>query len=104
MMDEKTARLKKYLLQLGASKVGFGDVSGLADDFIELPYGISLVLKLPKEVIDYITDEDYESYWKSFHDRVRQLKEIALKGEEYIQKEGYDAFALTMERNECDME
>ena len=46
-MDE----LEKYLLGLGVSKVGYADVNGLAKDFVDLPYGISLVLKLPKETI-----------------------------------------------------
>ena len=40
--------LKEYLLDLGASKVGFADVNGLASEFIDYPNGISLVLKIPK--------------------------------------------------------
>lgn len=95
--------LKKYLQGLGASKVGYADVEGLASDFIDLPYGISIVLKLPKEAMKFLDDEDYESYWKCFHSKIADLKEIALKGEEYIKSKGYNAFALTMERNECDM-
>ena len=96
--------LKKYLLGLGVSKVGYADVRGLASEFIDLPYGISLVLKLPKEAMEFLDNKDYESYWKCFFSKVAELKEIALKGEEYIKSKGYDAFALTMERNECDME
>lgn len=99
-MDE----LEKYLLRLGASKVGYANVEGLASEFIDLPYGISLVLKLPKEAMKFLEDEDYESYWKCFYSNVGKLKEIALKGEEFIKSKGYNAFALTMERNECDME
>ena len=59
--------IKNYLMKLGASKVGFADVNGLASEFIDLPNGISLVLKLPKETIEYLYEENYESYWKSFH-------------------------------------
>ena len=99
-MDE----VEKYLLGLGASKVGYANVEGLASEFVDLPNGISLVLKLPKEAMKFLDDEDYESYWKCFHGKVAELKEIALKGEEYIKSKGYNAFALTMERNECDME
>ena len=40
--------VKKYLLELGASKVGYADVDGIANEFIALPNGISLVLKLTK--------------------------------------------------------
>lgn len=54
--------LKDYLIELGASKVGFADVNGLANEFVDLPNGISLVLKLPKETIQLVKDEEYEDY------------------------------------------
>lgn len=96
--------LKNYLMKLGTSKVGFADVDGLAKQFIDLPNGISLVLKLPKETIQLVKNEEYEEYWKSFHREIGQLTKISHKGERYIKSLGYDAFALTMKRNECDME
>lgn len=99
-MDE----LKKFFINKGASKVGYADVSGLADEFIDLPNGISLVLKLPKEAIEYVKNDDFKEYWSCFHAKVAELKEIALNGEEFIKSKGFNAFALTMERNECDME
>ncbi|MGX8693312.1 MAG: hypothetical protein ACSW71_00245 [Methanobrevibacter sp.] len=99
-MDE----LEKYLLGLGVSKVGYADVNGLAKDFVDLPHGISLVLKLPKETIHLVENENYPEYWKSFHAKIAELTQMALKGEEFIKSKGYNAFALTMERNECDME
>ena len=98
-MDE----VEKYLLELGASKVGYADVDGLASELIDLPNGISLVLKLPKKAMQLVKDEDYDAYWKCFHAKVAELSQIALNGEEYIKNLGYDAFALTMTRNECDM-
>ena len=97
-------KLKNYLISEGASKVGFADVEGLASEFVDLPNGISLILKLPKKAMMFLDEEDYPAYWKCFHSKVAELKEIALKGEEYIKNLGYNAFALTMERNECDME
>lgn len=96
-------KVKKYLLNLGASKVGYADVEGLASEFVDLPNGISLVLKIPKETIQLVKDEDYENYWKSFHEQIAILTDISLKGEEFIKNMGYNAFALTMTRNECDM-
>ena len=56
--------VKKYLLELGVSKVGFADVNGLASEFVDLPHGISLVMKLPKKAMQLVEDEDYEAYWK----------------------------------------
>lgn len=99
-MDE----LEKYLLSLGVSKVGYANVTGLANEFVNLPYGISLVLKLPKETIYLVENEEYEEYWNSFHGKIAELTTMALKGEEFIKSKGHDAFALTMQRNECDME
>ena len=96
--------LKDYLIKLGTSKVGFANVEGLASEFTSLPNGISLVLKLPKQAMHFLNEEDYKSYWKCFHGQIAKLTEIAMKGEEYIKNLGYDAFALTMTRNECDME
>ena len=96
--------VRKYLLELGVSKVGYANVEGLASEFTDLPNGISLVLKIPKETIQLVIDEDYEDYWKSFHKQIDILTEISLKGEEYIKNQGHNAFALTMTRNECDME
>ncbi|MBR4448101.1 reductive dehalogenase domain-containing protein [Methanobrevibacter sp.] len=96
--------VKNYLIGLGASKVGFADVKGLASEFVDLPNGISLVLKIPKEAMYLVKEEEYEEYWKCFHAQIDKLTQIALDGEEYIKNLGYDAFALTMTRNECDME
>ncbi len=65
--------LKDYLIELGASKVGFANVNGLANEFVDLPNGISIVLKLPKETIQLVKDEEYEAYWKSFHREIGKL-------------------------------
>ena len=54
------SELKEYLINLGASKVGFADVNGLAKEFVDLPNGISLVLKIPKETIHLVEEEEYE--------------------------------------------
>ena len=95
--------LKEDLTEIGASKVGFADVDGLASEFTDLPNGISIVLKIPKRAMKYVEEEDYESYWSCFHSQIDKLTEISLKGEKYIKNLGYNAFALTMDRNECDM-
>ena len=95
--------LKEYLTEIGASKVGFADVDGLASEFTDLPNGISIVLKIPKRAMKYVEEEDYESYWSCFHSQIDKLTEISLKGEKYIKNLGYNAFALTIDRNECDM-
>jgi epoxyqueuosine reductase QueG len=94
--------LKKYLINEGISKVGYAEVN--VDDFPNYSYAISLVLKLPRKTIELLLEEDFKEYWKSFHQEIDRITQIALNGEKLIRDNGYDAFALTMQRNECDME
>ena len=94
--------LKDYLIGEGISKVGFTKVN--LSEFPSLDYGIALVLKLPRQAIQLLLDDDFMRYWKIFHNQIDILTDIALKAESLIKDNGYDAFALTMQRNECDME
>ena len=94
--------LREYLISEGISKVGYTTVD--VSEFENFPYAISLVRKLPKKAIKLLMEDEFQSYWRIFHSEVDKLTEIALKTEELIKSNGYDAFALTMTRNECDME
>ena len=94
--------LKDYLIGEGISKVGFTRVS--LSEFPSLDYGVALVLKLPRQAVQSLLDDEFKRYWKIFHNEIDILTDIALKAEDVIKDNGYDAFALTMQRNECDME
>ena len=94
--------LKDYLIGEGISKVGFTKVN--LSEFPSLDYGVALVLKLPRQAIQLLLDDEFKRYWKIFHNQIDILTDIALKAESLIKDNGYDAFALTMQRNECDME
>ena len=94
--------LKDYLIGEGISKVGFTKIN--LSEFPSLDYGVALVLKLPRQAIQLLLDDDFMRYWKIFHNQIDILTDIALKAESLIKDNGYDAFALTMQRNECDME
>ncbi len=94
--------LKNYLKNKGVSKVGYTAIN--AEDFPQYNFAISLVMKLPKECIRAIIDEDYKYYWMRFHREADRLKEIAIDAEKLIKNNGYDAFALTLQRNGFDMD
>lgn len=94
--------LKNFLINEGVSKVGYTKAN--VDDFSNLNYAIALILKLPKEAIEALQNDEFKKYWNIFHQEIDNLTEIALKAEQLIKENGYDAFALTMQRNECDME
>ena len=94
--------LKDYLIKKGVSKVGYAEIN--VGEFPDFNYGISLVMKLPKDCIQAIVDEDYEYYWNRFHGKIAELREISLDAEKLIKDNSYDAFALTLDRNEIDMD
>lgn len=94
--------LRKHLMDEGVSKVGYASID--VDDFPNLNYAVSLVLKLPKKAIEALLNDEFNKYWEIFHEELDRLTEISLRAEQLIKDNGYDAFALTMKRNECDME
>ncbi len=94
--------LKNYLISEGVSKVGYTSVD--VEDFPNMNNAIALVLKLPKKAIEALLNDEFKRYWNIFHEELKRLTEISLKAEQLIKDNGYDAFALTMNRNECDME
>ncbi|MCR5026227.1 MAG: 4Fe-4S binding protein [Methanobrevibacter sp.] len=94
--------LKEYLIKRGVSKVGYTEIN--VSEFPDFNYGISLVMKLPKDCIQALIDEDYQYYWTRFHGIIAELREISMDVERLIKSNSYDAFALTLDRNEIDMD
>ncbi len=94
--------LRQYLIKEGISKVGYTAVK--VSEFESLPYAVSLVRKLPRKAIELLMEDEFRAYWKIFHSEVDELTRIALEAEQLIKDNGHNAFAMTMKRNECDME
>ena len=94
--SELTNTVKDELHRLGAKIAGFGDLHELPADVREnLPIGISVAVKYPKEVICGIVDlptQEYADYYKQLNEK---LDSIVTLGASFLQKQGYRAIAQT---------
>jgi epoxyqueuosine reductase QueG len=90
MMEE----LKKLLLSEGANLIGFADLNGMTTDK-EMPFGISIGVKLSPELIESIHNGPNIQYYAEYHRINNLLDKIVSKGTEYLIKNGFKAFAQT---------
>lgn len=85
--------LRGFLMENGASLVGFADLSDL--DECDFSNGISIAIKLPKHIIREIGDGPTREYFDMYHEVNSQLDDLGQICENYIQSHGYRAAALT---------
>ena len=84
--------LKNLLISQGANLVGFADLNELNS---ELPFGISVVVKLSPELINSIQECPSMFYFEEYHRINNLLDKIVTLGTEYLIKNGFKAFAQT---------
>lgn len=86
--------LKEYLIQNGALEVGFADLSKLN---ISNPMrsGVSILLSLPKDVVNSISNGPTIEYYDQYHALNAKLNELAEMGAEWIRAFGFEAIAQT---------
>lgn len=111
MMEELLQELKAR----GASLVGFAKVEGLYDvmhlpptnteetnqtnlHIEEYPFGISIGIHIPKEIIKGIANAPTLDYYNAYYDLNHRLDELALFCENYLMTLGYKAYAQTVNR------
>lgn len=89
-----TAELKETLLRGGADLAGAGDLTQLpAEQRGGLPFGISIAVKYPKEIIRGISHLPTPEY-KQWYDTLNQrLDKLAALGAEFLERQGYRAVA-----------
>ena len=107
-------QLKAALLNKGASLVGFAKIEGYYGEcevsgpntvdsekeifqIPEYPYGISIAVNIPKDVIKGIKTGPTIEYYNAYHNINQQLDSLALYCEEYLKGLGYEAYAQTVE-------
>lgn len=83
-------------MRQGADLVGIGDLSGLPPSQRQgLPFGVSVAVKYPKEVIQGISELPTPEY-KLWYDRLNQrLDELVIAGAAFLQDRGHHAVANT---------
>jgi len=97
-MEHINQKVNDELLRLGADIVGFGDLRELqAEDRNDLPFGVSVAVLYPPDVIRGIADLPTKEY-SEFYDRINdKLDMIVTAGAIILQEMGYNAVAQTRE-------
>jgi len=86
--------LKNLLFSAGADLVGFADLNELNINN-EMPFGVSVAVKLSPELIKSIHDGPNIFYFEEYHRINNLLNKIVTIGSEYLIKNGFKAFAQT---------
>jgi epoxyqueuosine reductase len=85
--------LKTILAENGADLVGFADLSEMLGP--EEKYGISVAVKLPREIVLSIMEGPTRAYFDQYHELNGVLDRLVTEGAEYLQSCGYHATAQT---------
>lgn len=95
-MSGLTGLIREELMLNGADLVGFGDLSGLPEDVrAELPVGVSVAVKFPKEVIRGIAHLPTQEYYDWYNALNERLDSLVTLGSERLLALGYEAVAKT---------
>lgn len=86
----------KLLNELGISKYGFGDLTGLVpEQYSELTTGISFAIRLSDVVMDEISDfEPTHTYFHHYRTVNAFIDHVTLRVVMLLQEEGYKAIAI----------
>ncbi len=105
--------IEQILLENGASMVGFAKIDELysnvdlngprsGDSVTEpinipnYPFGISIILAHPKDVIKNISNSPTMDYYDAYHRLNNKLDDLAIQCAEYIKEQGYNAYPQTV--------
>jgi epoxyqueuosine reductase len=86
-------KLGAILYENGASLVGFADLKNVADS--GMPFGVSVAIALPKEVVKSIHDGPNLDYYHVYYDFNDKLDSLVSIGEKFLTEKGYRAYAQT---------
>lgn len=94
-----TEELREFLLEGGADLVGFGDLTALPGDVRgELPVGVGIAVKFPKEIIRGISELPTPEYREWYGILNERLDMLATTGAKFLEKRGYRAIAKTRQQ------
>ncbi len=90
-------KLKKYLLENGATSVGYADITEHTPKR-GLNNGVVFYITYPKEIIRNMQNAPTQEYVDELVSLNMRLDELGMKCEEYLINNGYDAYAQTKKR------
>ncbi len=95
-MADLTQSIRQELMDHGADLVGFGDLTALPVEAREnLPIGICVAVKYPREIIRGIGDAPTREYYDHYNSLNETLDALVTFGAETLQARGYRATAQT---------
>ena len=90
-MEVSVKELKKLLYENGADIIGFADLSTYRLEEDELKFGISIGVKLPKDIVKSISNGPNIEYYNIYNDLNSKLDLLANICAKYLIKCGYKA-------------
>lgn len=88
--------LKEYLKNLGASLVGFADLSNVdTSAFNNMNYGIAFGIKIRSKIIQAINEGPTKEYYEEYSKINKDLDNIVVSCVQYIERQGYNAIGQT---------
>lgn len=98
--------LKEYLKTLGASLVGFADLSNINPTYRhDMRFGVAFAVKIKKEVVQGITNGPTKDYYDEYKRINKSLDYMTMQLVNYIQDKGYNAIGQTSTfvTSDCDL-
>ena len=89
--------LKRFLLKQGAVEVGYADITNFTPK-PGLNTGVVFYLTYPKEIIKNMQNAPTQEYLEELISINARLDALGMKCEEFLAKEGYEAYAQTKKR------
>jgi epoxyqueuosine reductase QueG len=87
--------LKTILYEGGASLVGFADLTSIVKN--DMPYGVSVAVAIPAEIVKSIHDGPNLVYYDAYHTLNEKLDCLVTSGAEFLKSRGYEAHAQTVD-------
>ena len=96
-MDRQTLaqEITQYLTEQGAVRVGFADLHGVTG--ASLPYGITALVALPREIVGPLVDQPHRAYYDTYQAINVRLDAMAEGCAALLRTHGYQATANTEE-------
>lgn len=87
--------LKTILYEGGASLAGFADLTSITKN--DMPYGVSVAVVIPAEIVKSIHDGPNLAYYNAYHTLNEKLDDLVTAGAEFLKSRGYKAYAQTVD-------
>ncbi len=101
---EKQKILEQKIREWGASLVGFSNLTGILPDTLsDIPYAITVVIKLADRIVDEIENKPTHTYYHHYRSVNTLIDQITLKTVLLLEEWGYKALAVPASQSIADL-